>query len=180
MGRLAVDHLGRVYEMSSDRADGLGNGKYPSCQSQSDLTLGNAYLKAQADRRVDLLRKQRQNQIITAQDEINAVRAKQSKAQAQMREDAKALIDQHPVVKQNLLKKALQMGCSCDQSNQMAGKLTANGETGWNGMNRDQKIIHHELVGMGYDVSHRSDPTQMRNHQMMKRAENLMRIKARK
>lgn len=180
MSRLAVDNMGRIYSVNGDRADGLGGGTYPTCESQSDTTLGNAYLRAQARRTTDLLKAKRQNQILSYQDKVAAGKlAAQNKAIVAA-DNAFGMIQRDPRVKKSLIKRAVQMGCPCDKSEQMGSKMTANGEMGWRGMSRDQKIIHHELVGMGYDVSRKADASQVKQHLMKQQAENLMRIKARK
>lgn len=181
MSRLAVDNMGRIYQVNGDRDDGQGSGTYPTCQSQSDTTLGNAYLQAQSKRSADLIRAKKQQEIMNFNDEMAKRAAKLKKRQMIARDNAMGAIQRDPRVKEGLLRKAIQMGCKCDdQSAQMNGRLTANGESGWRGMTRDQQIIHHELTGMGQDVSRRPDAMEVKKRVMSKQAENLMRIKARK
>lgn len=180
MGRLAVDSMGRIYEVSSDRADGLGDGKYPECAGQSDTTLGSVYLKAQAKRTNDLLRSKQQQAIMDQQDRMQKMSQRQILKQAMKRDEAIGRMQNHPAMKDALIKKAVSMGCACEDSPQMAGKLTANGQSGWRGMSRDQKIIHHELTGMGHNVAFLPNPQEIRQHADNKRMMDMLRIKARK
>jgi hypothetical protein len=181
MPMLAIDNKGNFYQTSGDRGDGLGFGSYPTPVGQTDVTLGAAYLKAQAERtRSQLFRAQAQR-MQDRNDQVMAGVARDRRQMAARKEAAMASYTQHPVVQEQLLKRAIQMGCDCGAKSKANGnELTANGQFGWRGMSRDQQIIHHELTEgrMGADVSRRADPMEVRQHAINKQVENMMRAGA--
>ena len=71
-------------------------------------------------------------------------------------------------------------GCACEYKTPMSGNvMTANGQSGWAGMNRDQQTIHHVLSGMGNNVAYALDPIEAKQAQMNEHAKNVLRTKAR-
>lgn len=178
MAYLAVDRYGRVYTTSGDRDDGRGFGRYPSPQGQTDVTLGAVYLKAQAKRSQDILRARQDQDELNRRDAVARQQRKARQLMGNWQSAVRTAFMRHPAVNEAALKKAIQMGCNPETSGQMAGKLSANGQTGWNGMTYDQKVIHNEVTGMGYNVTRPADPQLIRNHFMDKQLENALRIKA--
>lgn len=178
---LALDHLGNLIETSPDREDGLGYGRSPEMVDQGDVTLGAAYLNAQARRTNEQMRLQTAQR---KQDQLDAQRIAASKMKSQLTKVNQARREQiqiDPRVQQAQMKKAVQQKCTCDYKSPMGGNvMTANGMSGWAGMNRDQQTIHHVLSGMGRNVAHALDPVEARQAQMRGMAQKAMTMKARK
>ncbi|NJM09362.1 MAG: hypothetical protein HC883_00220 [Bdellovibrionaceae bacterium] len=178
---LAVDQFGRIYETSPDREDGLGYGGRPETVDQQDLTLGSAYLNAQNRRRQELVRSHQSQKIQDHIDEREAaVRAyHQAQARRQIEIDERRNDDHR--LRDALTKKAVAMGCSCEYSTGMSGNvLSANGQSGWAGMSRDQKTLHHALSGMGSNTAYLPDPMEVRQARMNAEANRILRLKARR
>lgn len=178
---LAVDQFGRIYSTSPDSEDGTGFGNSPGCVDQTDLTLGSAYLKAQARRRQEHLGAHRAQKLSDEVDRINRANARvRAKAQRQKQIGHNEMM-LNPGIQRAAQKKALMAGCSCDYKTSMSGNvMTANGQSGWAGMSRDQQVIHHAVTGMGNNTAHKVDPSEARAHQMRVEATRLMRLNAAK
>lgn len=175
---LAMDQYGRIYQTSPDRADGLGYGCSPESVPQGDLTLGSAYLKAGAERTAELIRRKRQQDILDHQERqqkiANFNRVQIGKRQAEMEERS---LD-NPEIQATARKKALAMGCECEYKTSMSGNvMTANGQSGWAGMSRDQQTIHHALTGMGNNTAHRVDPVEAEMFRQNQEAMRIIRLK---
>lgn len=180
---LALGPNGKIYQTSPDRADGLGFGCAPQVVEQQDLTLGSAYLKSQDRRRQELIRAHQNQQILDAQSARAQEVALRKQAEARRRQAAEARMYENPDLVNAVTKRAIMngMGCSGEYSTAMSGNvLTSNGQSGWRGMSRDQKTIHHAITGAGANTAFRPDPEEMRQKQMMKHAENSLRMKARR
>ncbi len=180
MGILAVDSMGRIYQTSGDREDQRGFGHYPECESQSDVTLGNAYLNAERERTNSVLARKRNqrlyDQAAEREAKLLAAQLKESKRQ----DSAKAEILRNPTAMNAVMKQGLSMGCSSEYSPPMNGNVfTANGQSGFRGMTRDQQVIHNAVLGMGSDTSHPADPTLVRQHQARAEADRRLRLGAR-
>jgi hypothetical protein len=172
-----MDQMGNLYQVSGDRADGLGFGHYPTSVSQTDVTLGAAYLKAQGQRTHDQITRMRAQKAQDNRDALMGRLAADRKRSITRREAAMGAIARHPVVMDRLTRQALQMGHCDGCCNGMNGNtLTANGQSGWRGMSRDQQIIHHTLTGMGADVSRRVDPVEANKKNLMRHVETVLRV----
>lgn len=178
---LALGPNGQIYQTSPDRADGLGFGCAPETVDQQDVTLGSAYLKSQARRREELLKAHYQQKILDQRAAQAERLALKREALAKKKERMVASMYENPELVKAVTKKALQMGCDCEYKTAMSGNvMTANGQSGWRGMSRDQQTLHHAVTGMGRNVAYRPDPVEVQQRQAMKRAENALRMKARK
>lgn len=179
---LAVNpHTGQLYATSPDRADGLGFGYAPECETQQDLTLGSAYLKANQRRTADLLKSKRQQEIMDRNDRVQSLAKRQQRVNAQQREAKVLAMMEQPEYKEAALKRAVSMGCSCEYSTKMSGNvLTANGQSGFGGMTRDQQVIHHAVYGMGANTAYKVDSVEAEQHRMRQEAQRLLRLRARR
>lgn len=176
---LAVDQMGRIYQTSGDRADGLGFGAYPTCESQSDTTLGSAYLKSQARRTAELLNRKRNQAILDKREQqmgqARAMRARQIQNQNMQ----KHLMMQNPDVRRAVLKQGLKVPNSLEYKGPTGGNvMSANGLKGLAGMTRDQQVIHNTVLGLGQAQAHPVDPTLVKINQGREAADRLLRIKA--
>lgn len=174
---LAVDQMGRIYQTSGDRADGLGFGSYPECEGQSDTTLGSAYLKAQRVRTEQLLNRRRNQEILDQREQaMGAQRRRIAQRKHQMGLQQHRML-QNPAVKQAVLKQGLQVAHSLDRRGPTGGNvMTANGLSGLAGMTRDQQVIHNTVLGIGSAQAHPVDPVLMRQHQAREAANRMLRI----
>lgn len=178
---LKVDSMGNLYTSSPDREDGGGYGESPECQSQGDVTLGSAYLKAGAERTRSLL-KSRQDQQWLDNHDMRMKEIGRANRQIKLRNDqAIDMMSRNPKVKEAVTKQALAMGCPCEYSTPMSGNvMTANGQSGWAGMSRDQQTIHNAITGMGMDTSFGVDPVENEQYRHKIQADRLLRLKARR
>lgn len=172
---LAVDQMGRIYQTSGDRADGLGFGHYPECEGQSDTTLGAAYLKSQRRQQQELLNRKRNQQILdTHEKQVIGYKRQMGQAKRHREKQASKSL-QHPSV----FKRALQMGCSCDYNGPFGGNvMTANGLRGLAGMSRDQQVIHTEVIGLGNAQAHPVNPVLSAHAEGRKVADRYLRLTA--
>lgn len=183
---LAVDKMGRIYQTSPDREDGLGFGYAPECVDQQDVTLGSAYLKAQAQRRNELIKLHRDNQNEDAYEAAMGRQAEMKRQQKARRARAEAHMYENPTLVDAITKRAHAqamegMGCACEYSTAMSGNvMTANGQSGWAGMSRDQQAIHNAVNGIGRDVAHAVDPVEAEQLAQKLNAERILRLKARR
>lgn len=181
MARLAVDQFGQIYETSPDRDDGLGYGSRPEPVSQGDLTLGAAYLKSQSARQMSQVKLRRDNLALDAQDEMTRRIAMNDRARSMQKELSEINMIRSPQVREAVLRQALSGGCECEYSTPMSGNVfTANGQSGWAGMTRDQKTIQHVTMGQGHNVAHRVDPLEERQFQERAQADRILRLSARR
>ena len=82
---LRVDSMGRLYESSPDRADGLGYNGHPEVVSVTDLTLGSVHLKQQAAHRRNVMGERSAVQQQAAIDAFNKNKRQQKRVQAKVR-----------------------------------------------------------------------------------------------
>ncbi len=177
---LRVDSMGRLYSSSSDREDGGGYGGHPECVTEGDLTLGSAYLKSQASRRDSVLKLRRDQRQLDAQEHAQKIQNDELKRRFRVQEAAEARVLENPEMREAGVRKALAMGCSCDYKTPMSGNvMTANGQSGFAGMTRDQQTIHNVVSGMGTNTAFGVDPEEAKQHNMMKAAERQIRLKSR-
>lgn len=185
---LAVDQFGRIYETSPDRADGLGYGSSPECVDQQDLTLGSSYLKAQERRRHELVQAHRVQAAQDALDSREAANRARRKAESRRRQEAEAETYNHPRVAESsyLAARSQSMGCEscgggCGHRTVLSGNgLTANGQTGFRGMSRDQQAIYAAVNGLGNHAHHAVDAEEAEQLRHKIAAERILRMKARR
>ncbi len=176
---LAVDSMGRIYSTSGDRADGLGFGSYPTSCNQTDVTLGASYLKAQSKRTRELLNRKRNQQILDKKEKMMGAARREHLKREQHKNMAQHRMMQNPQVKEAVMKRGLQMGCSCvNKGTQGDNILTANGLSGFAGMSRDQQVIHSTVLGIGSTQAPPADRTLVRQAQARQQADRFLRIKA--
>jgi hypothetical protein len=177
---LAVDQFGHIYQTDPDREDGLGVGYFPGRVYQNDVTLGAAYLTSQKQRTADLLRLKKENKAMDAEDEMTR---RIAKAQVQKRKYDEARNTEflaNPEVHAALQKKALQMGCQCEYSTPMSGNvMTANGQNGRNGLNRDQRVMQDVAMGNRHSAYH-VDPAEEEQYRHRMEAQRILRVNARR
>jgi hypothetical protein len=176
---LRVDKNGLIYKSSRDRDDGRGFGEYPEACGQSDVTLGNVYLKAQAARTREVINRKRAQAELDRRDAHARMQNQKMKQLAHAQEMAKHKILEHPEAKKAVLKAGLQLGCDYQYSTAMSGNvMTANGQYGWKGMSRDQQIIHNAVTGMGKDTAPRANPILKEQQKNRRLADHLLRLNA--
>ena len=164
---LAVDQFGQLYETSPDRADGKGYKGHATPVAQADVTLGNAYLKAQKQYNAQVAKEKQIQAHLDRQDAIKMARLNQEKVRLRDQRAMSQGLSQNQDYQQAQLRKAVQsgkMGASHDSSYILSGNgMTANGRSGWHGMTRDQKVIHHHMSGLGAKptVAHQVDPHEL-------------------
>jgi hypothetical protein len=110
---LRVDSMGRLYESSPDRADGLGYGGHAPGVTQGDMTYGATYLKSQQQYQQNVMR---DKQMQAAQDRLDAVNRDKLRRQAlqnRQREMMQGEFMKNPKVKNAMIKRGLAMGCNC-------------------------------------------------------------------
>lgn len=182
MPRLAVDQFGQIYETSPDRDDGMGFGSRPECVAQGDLTLGSAYIKTQSTRQQELIKLRRDNKAMDAEDEMTRRIAQTDRNRQRHKEMAEIRMNQSPQVREAVLRKALTDNSDTGEySTPMSGNvMTANGQSGWKGMTRDQQTIHHVTMGQGHNVAHRVDPVEEEQRNQRLQAERILRLSARR
>lgn len=169
---LAIDSMGRIYEASPDRADGLGYKTHAQPVTNGDVTLGNVYLKEACRYRDDVLKEKRAMAIEELKD--RRVRLERKKAIAEQRR--KAMLEdelaRNEIYQRNRAREAIQMGCNCSvPSTTLSGDgRTANGQRGWNGMDRDQQTIHHAIAGMGHNTAHGANRLEVAQRNFEKQA----------
>lgn len=148
---LRMDQFGRIYESSPDREDGLGYKGHATPVTQGDVTLGSAYIKSNRELREQALREARLKKMEEAEAARQRKIAREKAMQARVKAMKEDRLLQNEAYQENLKKKALQMGCACTEMKDslVGNKLTANGQTGYAGMSRDQQAIHRHLSGMG-------------------------------
>ena len=177
---LAVDQFGRLYETSPDRDDGLGYKSHARPVTTGDLTLGSAYLKSQATYNQTVMKERdallRQDQ----QDRLEAKRAHDQRMKVMRREMIQNTMGQDETVKRNQLEKALSQGYSCGCKSALSGNpLTANGQSGYQGLDRTQKALIHRTTGLGEDVTYKVDPVELYQRQMEAQAQLILTKNAR-
>jgi len=176
---LAVDQMGRIYQTSGDRSDGLGFGSYPEASSQSDLTLGNAFLKAQTKRTQDVLKQKRAQEAYDRAETAKKAFIKMKQNDELKKQEAHAEMMRHPDAHAAILKRAHSQGYSGGNKTAFGGNaLTANGMSGFAGMSRDQQIIHHAVLGMGSNTAPKADPRLERMRAERARADQMLRLTA--
>jgi hypothetical protein len=109
---LRVDSMGRLYESSPDRADGLGYGGHAPGVTQGDMTYGATYLKSQQQYQQNVMR---DKQMQAAQDRLDAVNRDKLRRQAlqnRQREMMQGEFMKNPKVKNAMIKRGLAMGCN--------------------------------------------------------------------
>ncbi len=178
---LAVDAMGKLYVTSPDREDGLGYGSSPECVSQGDVTLGSSYLKAGAQRTASLLKSKRDQRSLDSRDlKAQQIAARNRQLQA-IREGKEIEMMNNPEIHKAAQKKALAMGCPCDYSTPMSGNvMTANGQYGVRGMNRNDQVIYNAVNGLGSSMAFKADPIELEQHRMKIQTDRLLRLKARR
>lgn len=178
---LAIDDQGQIYEASPDRPDGKGYKGHAAQVGQSDLTLGNAYLKSACELRNRVLEEKRNQadiEIVERRERNKQREILQKKRDLAMNEDE---LMRNDLYQRNRVRAAVQMGCKCSPSTALSGDgLTANGRKGWDGMNRDQQAIHHHLTGMGTNTAHPVDPIEAYQKQLESQVSNMVAYDARK
>ena len=153
MAILAMGKDGKVYVTSPDREDGGGYGHHPKkVQSRPDLALGSAYKKANEQWQKDVinLRRTRMGDI-ARENEAAELRAIKARVEQERRLIAEKL-QRDPQYREAMTRRAAAMGCACSEipSTELSGNgLTANGQQGYKGMDRDQKMIHNNYHGLG-------------------------------
>lgn len=177
---LAMDKNGRIYQTSRDRADGLGYGYSPECGEESDVTLGAAYLKSQDRRRGELLKEKQLREQERIADARRAHENEIAMRGYRRREKAEEKLLENPIIQANLLRAAVMQGCECQNRTAVSGNgFSANGRTGWEGMNRDQQAIHHAVTGQGRNTAFGVDPMEAQQAQMRKDAALILARKGR-
>lgn len=178
---LALDQFGKIIETSPDREDGLGYGRSPSCVMEGDVTLGNAYLNAQRLRSAQIMKMKQAQALQDKRDQEKAAMLKKKADEEKRQREAQEKLMRSPLIKNQLVKNALAQKCTCDYKGPMGGNvMTANGMSGWAGMNRDQQTLHHVLSGMGQNVAHALDPVEARQAQMREMANKIIHARTRK
>jgi hypothetical protein len=177
---LAVDQFGKIYETSPDRADGLGYKGHAPTVSQGDVTLGSAYIKANRDYGLGNVRDARNRQIEDDFEKRERRQARQEQAALHAKQaDDQALLE-NELYQRSLLRRAIQMGCSSDYTTQMSGNvMTANGRSGWHGMDQTQKVVNRHLAPMGEQVAFRPDPVEVEQARQRARADQVISNQAR-
>ena len=177
---LALNQFGQIYETSPDREDGLGYGRSPEVVDQSDLTLGAAYLKAQNERRNSQIHRHHAQKLQDQMDMHHRVMRQRQMGAMHAMEQRHNKMMEHPVMKQEMIKRAAMQGCACEYKSKLTGNvMTANGMDGWAGMNRDQQAIHHALTGQGNNVAFALDPVEAHQASMKQHLNRTLRGKAR-
>lgn len=177
---LKIDSMGNIYQSSPDREDGGGYGGHPECVSQGDLTLGSAYLKSQESRRNQILKLRRDQKQLDHQEYLQKIQNAELQHRFRQKEARESEMQSDPVMREAGVKKALSMGCPCDYKTPMSGNvMTANGQSGFAGMSRDQQVIHSVVSGRGSAQAFGIDPVEKRQHDMKVAAERAIRLKAR-
>lgn len=174
---LALDQFGQIYETSPDREDGQGIKDYPEDVYQQDCTMGNAYLKSQAQQRDFVLRERQSRKLEDAHDAAHRAEMMR-RHKAKMTHEARMgeLMNQQDIV-QSHYRKAIQMGCPCDYKQPLAGNvMSANGMSGYHGMTRDQQAIHHALNPHKYgkNPAFGVDASEQKQHEMRQQAYRLL------
>lgn len=177
---LAVNQFGQIYQTDPDREDGLGFGYAPECVEQGDLTLGSAYLKSQNVRQNDLIKLRRDQQQLDREDEYMRAQERAKRNEAYRRDTAQLRMLENPQMKMAVLRKAHSMGCECEYSTPISGNvMTANGQAGYKGLNRDQRVLQDVAAGNTH-TAYKADPEEVRQHQERIAAQRLLRLKARR
>jgi hypothetical protein len=147
---LRVDQFGRIYESSPDREDGLGYKGHAQPVTQGDVTLGSAFAKANKAYNESVVREHQTRRLEdynTKQQRETARRIAATKRVNAMNENR---LRDNEAYQNHLKAKAVSMGCAHNYHDEMSGnRLTANGQSGINGMSRDQKAIHLAYYGLG-------------------------------
>jgi hypothetical protein len=147
---LAVDKMGRLYETDRDRHDGLGYGSSPEVSPEfGDVTYGSAYLKAGQNRTSNQIKNHMGNKLMENHERYEQLGARKIRAMQQRQEMAEMQMAQNPIVQQNLIKRALNMGCGNVQNTPgtTTNALTTNGMSGYLGMTPDQQNAAQILTG---------------------------------
>ena len=177
---LAVNQFGQIYQTDPDREDGLGFGYAPECVDQGDLTLGSAYLKSQGIRQKELLRLKQNQAQLDREDAVMKKREKEQKLMNEKRDMAQFRMQENPVMKAAITRKALSMGCSCEYSTPVSGNvMTANGQSGSRGLTRDEKVIRDVMMGKSHSA-YQVDPAEHEQHRQRIEAQKRLRLMARR
>ena len=178
---LALDQYGRIYETSPDRMDGLGYKSHARPVGHGDLTLGNAYLKSQAAYQSDVLRERQAMAAEARADQIQRLNQIKRDAKERQRAAEENAMMQQPERKKLQTLKALRMNgqCSCPTNEISGDGLTANGQRGYAGMNRDQQVIHQHLAPGAMSAAHPVDPMEVYQARMKDEANRYILANAR-
>ena len=179
---LAVDQNGQIYVTSADRADGMGYSSSPECVTVGDLTLGAAYLKSQSRQNQSLLHAHRQQRLVDAKEARDATMYRKQIEKEARKARAEDAMYANPETQERLLRRAVGMnGCGCESvpTGMSGNAMTANGQTGFAGMSRDQQTIYNALTGRGNATAFGVDPVEQEQAQHKMRANRILRSKAR-
>ena len=152
---LRVDQFGRIYQSDPNREDGLGYGGHAYPVTQGDLTLGSAYIKASRDYNNQVTKDARNRRRDDAKQKSQDQRASAARELAQDQQEKARELQDCELYRRKMANEAVTLGCECKTlPSVMSGDgMTANGQTGFNGMSRDQQTIHNHYLGVGYDSS---------------------------
>lgn len=181
MGYLKIDHMGRIYETSSDEADGSGFKGYAGESSCGDVTFGAVYLKNAQAQRVQNIREKQLRDIEDRHESFEAMRKKALKRKKARIEQAEMELLDNEKYQESLMKKALNMG-NCSEV-QCSGGLSANGLLGYAGMDHTQKAIHQHMGLMGASgprVAHEIDELEKQQAFLNQQAQRQIEAEARK
>lgn len=158
---LKMDQMGRIYQTSPDREDGLGFGASPIPVQHGDLTLGNSYIKSQHRYNDEL----QAEQIKRKKDELQERNLRKQQrlqiAQKRMQENSHLQQLEDENYRHEVNRLALQMGYSCEYAQPLSGNvMSANGQHGHAGMNRDERAIYNHLHGLPQDAAHKISPSE--------------------
>lgn len=147
MGYLKVDQMGKIYETSSDQADGSGFKGYAGESGWGDVTLGATYLKASQKQRNENIRNKKMRDIEDKQNEFIRMRNEANKIKKSRIARAEQELLDNTQYQDVMMKKALK----ADNSSEIrqSGGLSANGMSGFAGMTQSQQAIHQHMGTMG-------------------------------
>lgn len=177
---LALNKNGQIYQTSPDREDGLGFGEYPEVVHEGDLTLGASYLKAQHLRQNELLKLKRDQRYLDRLDQNAMLLAKQNAQRASKVSTLEAKLLEDPRIKAQMMKRALMQEARPDYRQKLTGNvLSSNGQHGYNGMTRDQQVIH--AFSMNQEIpAHAVEASEHAQAAHLAQAEKLLRLRARR
>ena len=176
-----MDQFGRIYESDPNRADGGGFGKHATPVTQGDVTLGSAYLKSQAAQHTEAIKEQKIRHLEDQQARQKLRSERDELARIKIKAANEAELASNRQYQQNLQRKALSMGCDCNQARPLTGNvMTANGQFGYAGMNRSQKTIHERTMGAPVVSAFQVDPIEAEQARMKQQANAYINAEARK
>jgi len=147
---LALDKFGRIYETSPDRADGLGYKSHPESVERGDLTLGSSYMKADAKYQAEVGRERQWRKVEDAEARIVNERQRAKVKALRNKQAQEDWLSQNEQYRKAQVRRAIQMGVGHGLDPR---RLTANGQTGLNGLDGTQKAIYAHANQMGTQFS---------------------------